>query len=767
MASPSEILNDPNYINANAETKQAIFDKHVASSSDYTSANEETKSAIKQRFGLTVSKVEAAKEEKPTAEKIFGPGVGAEATGAQRLAATGEAAVGSALVGEAMRRVGLKMAARHAAAAMTGAGATPLVQGALLGMDAYELMKMTAVGGAVGSMVEQAAEKMGAGRGTQVAMGALVPGMGPTVSRGIVGAAESLGPKLGSALKSATYALGPVGYKVRAAGYGLKGALEGASKEQATEAARAGVLAGTSPEAGEITGKALETGVARETGKFKTALQLQKERAAVAAKEAATATEEAKSGIAAAKTPDELGQEVQKAVTKKQETLLKERATGYKERYESAIDSAKAKEESGLHFGASEEGSDVRQALNQRIKGTGSPTSDYTSDQKSQFSKLKEQIFGRKGAVDPITGEKLPDIKPASAKQLDTLVRRLGDAAFGKETEGAKAIDSQVAKDVRSLILNGSDGKGGIYSWEPKFAEAKSFYKAKSDELGPWSTKRGQAVTSKEDFQGVLAQRPSMDPSKVPQQYFNTPRGYSDLVSQLGGDSKQAAAMGEQYALKQLEGKTAAESQKWLDKSTWLENPQAKTVRDKIETHIIEQGQKEGRAGALTEKAENIPFIKDIDTKVAAKLDKLESDFKLGSDVGVRMEKVLGGEMRSSDIKAFKEVLGDNPEAIKVLPDVAIQYIVKGKDAATITGRAKQVLQNLEKSGMISKDDAARILNESNKVANVAGGKINNKKQLDSWSTHFSKRLLGATTRMMSDYTQGKVKNITIYGDEE
>lgn len=57
MADPAKILKDPNYVNANLATKQAIFSKHVASSSDYKNANAATKAAIQARYGL---KAEAA-----------------------------------------------------------------------------------------------------------------------------------------------------------------------------------------------------------------------------------------------------------------------------------------------------------------------------------------------------------------------------------------------------------------------------------------------------------------------------------------------------------------------------------------------------------------------------------------------------------------------------------------------------------------------------------------------------------------------------------
>lgn len=53
MPSLSEILKDPNYTSANAETKQAIFDRWAPQDPNYANANEETKTAIRERFGLT------------------------------------------------------------------------------------------------------------------------------------------------------------------------------------------------------------------------------------------------------------------------------------------------------------------------------------------------------------------------------------------------------------------------------------------------------------------------------------------------------------------------------------------------------------------------------------------------------------------------------------------------------------------------------------------------------------------------------------------
>ncbi len=69
MANPSDILKDPNFVNANAATKQAIFDKHIATDKAYTTANPATQAAIRVKFGLMTDRPE------PKAEPQSGMGL--------------------------------------------------------------------------------------------------------------------------------------------------------------------------------------------------------------------------------------------------------------------------------------------------------------------------------------------------------------------------------------------------------------------------------------------------------------------------------------------------------------------------------------------------------------------------------------------------------------------------------------------------------------------------------------------------------------------
>jgi hypothetical protein len=56
MPSALDILKDPNYIKANTATKQAIFNRRVATLPEYRSANSATQADIRRRFGIETSK---------------------------------------------------------------------------------------------------------------------------------------------------------------------------------------------------------------------------------------------------------------------------------------------------------------------------------------------------------------------------------------------------------------------------------------------------------------------------------------------------------------------------------------------------------------------------------------------------------------------------------------------------------------------------------------------------------------------------------------
>lgn len=89
MATAAEILNDPNYVNANAATKRAIFERRIATLPEYRNANPATQKQIQTRFGVSA----AAKAAPPAPSKpTFMEDAGNYMRGIARGVATGDPA---------------------------------------------------------------------------------------------------------------------------------------------------------------------------------------------------------------------------------------------------------------------------------------------------------------------------------------------------------------------------------------------------------------------------------------------------------------------------------------------------------------------------------------------------------------------------------------------------------------------------------------------------------------------------------------------------
>jgi hypothetical protein len=63
MPNPLDILKDPNYVKANTATKQAIFDRRVATLPEYRNANSATQADIRRRFNIETPKERYARQQ--------------------------------------------------------------------------------------------------------------------------------------------------------------------------------------------------------------------------------------------------------------------------------------------------------------------------------------------------------------------------------------------------------------------------------------------------------------------------------------------------------------------------------------------------------------------------------------------------------------------------------------------------------------------------------------------------------------------------------
>ena len=270
MADPAKILKDPNYVNANLATKQAIFNKHVASNNDYKNANAATKAAIQARFGL-----QAATPQTRTAAESLGIGVRNIATGLGGMADIVAAPVNTLanvvagyqrysptpyrdVAERAATAIGLPergtsgtdLLAQQIIEGATGAALTAgggmAVQGArgLTGAVGKALAQQpiaTTVAGAAGAGASEATRQAGGGPVAQIAAG-LTAGISPFAATGLAGMARRTVPGARPTVvaptpevATAAEAAAPETGRVFQAGerFGAKGSVGAASLEEA------------------------------------------------------------------------------------------------------------------------------------------------------------------------------------------------------------------------------------------------------------------------------------------------------------------------------------------------------------------------------------------------------------------------------------------------------------------------------------------------------------------------------------------------------
>jgi hypothetical protein len=152
MASLAEIIQDPNYVNANAATKKAIFDKYAPLDPNYTKANASTQEAIRVKFGVAQPRA-AEPEGMPTGPRATPPAWASEYPGLYKAAVATRQ-----LVGPTVEMVGGVLGGAGGATAGTF-GAGPFG---------------TAVGGITGAGLGYGTAKQGL-RAVDVALGLVPP----------------------------------------------------------------------------------------------------------------------------------------------------------------------------------------------------------------------------------------------------------------------------------------------------------------------------------------------------------------------------------------------------------------------------------------------------------------------------------------------------------------------------------------------------------------------------------------------------------------
>ena len=665
----------------------------------------------------------AAPKEKPLldrgAEFMFGEGVRPNAHFGERANRIATAATAGALM-----TGGIGMMAGGPAVGLGGLAAGGLV------------------GGASEAIEQIAASNMfRAGRAAQVLHG-LVGGM---AAPGLSGATIRLAASMPTVLGSVTGKLFPrIGNAAKA---GVQGIRAGLGMAPEVNPAQKAVEAFTpNKEAADVVGKKLQATAQAESN---TAIQEAQRKAqfvasqkSLQAKEAAskqsteaemrkTAGEQesalreqevrSKEGLTAPPPTEELGAKIQSDVVATSEPLYKARSDRYDQMYREAVDSASNKEAVGSHFANTKDFSKVDKYWRDQIE-----QGKMTEAQSVEIEKVLNEIKHGRGNK-PIKDEwgqeidKTPS-EPKTLEGVDAYIRLLGDKAF-MDAEGGKAIGVQKAKELRQSLLYGVDGgpdsvKGGLYAWEPKLQEAKAAYRDDSEGLKAYRTQQGKNVTA---FEQDVKDRPKVDAIKVPEQYFKSAQGVKDLTNQLGGDSVRVGEYATQHAIKQLEGKDAKATAKWIDdkKQDWMNAVPG--LRDKLGKYQSTLAKAEEGASAnqlrveaadkavaeaakLPTKLEDLG-VKDwstqVDKKIKQKLNITGLTTVTPTDGDAVLRNIFDAPQPQGQLNAIGYYFKQSPEAMGALPETVRDYLSNRTPKATMAAWDDRVLPSLKKSGLL------------------------------------------------------------------
>jgi len=334
-------------------------------------------------------------------------------------------------------------------------------------------------------------------------------------------------------------------------------------------------------------------------------------------------------------------------------------------------------------------------------------TQTLTPNQAAEWQKQGVAIFtGR----NPQTGEEVLYRKvPPSFGAIDTVRRRLGDAAFGKEAEGYAALKGNIAQDFYFKLSKLQSDFAG----ETQTALQNS-YKESSGWLDKFKAQLGKKVTAIDRFDETKF---ATDPQSLPNSFFKSQQSVKDLKELTTPELVNKAAS--DFVASNI-GNTAAEAQKFKKQYSEMlrEIPE---LSKKVDGYIrnlesAELGVARGKevAGMAKTKAESI-MTKGKEQLTAAEnkaklilgdqfpVDRMKSiilsgDPKLWAEVGPIIAKEPQGKELFA--KALSAALGQETSGLVLTKPGSIGAIFEDRIAPAIRGAG---LMDEQKIGLLKK----------------------------------------------------------------
>lgn len=334
-----------------------------------------------------------------------------------------------------------------------------------------------------------------------------------------------------------------------------------------------------------------------------------------------------KEGLPAAKTPHDVGAEMRIKAESIVNPKMAARKQAYDDAYKTWSSSEQAAEKAGQYWATSPEGMKVRDAILELAKGRSRDAKSALLDVANQIWKPVEKevtestpVAGLGSMFTVPTKKTVTSIKPAEATVVDDLIRDLGRVYEKDAPTGYAALKGGLDKKVRSLLTDGVDGQGGIYS-RFGLGEGKAGYKKASEEMQNFmNSSEGLKLLSKQ-FGTDFYKATNDDVAK----YFMKDESTLRNAQRLYEDPKLVGNFVEQYLQGAVKGKSPKEIDTFLARNPHFEKlypDQVKSIRgysgelSKLESDAAQFTGKAKQAEGMRvmpEQVEQIkPEVKDV-----------------------------------------------------------------------------------------------------------------------------------------------------------
>jgi uncharacterized spore protein YtfJ len=248
------------------------------------------------------------------------------------------------------------------------------------------------------------------------------------------------------------------------------------------------------------------------------------------------------------------------------------------------------------------------------------------------------------------------DVHP-SFNAIDTIRRRVGDAAFGRETEGYPAIKGNLAQDWYFKLSKMQENFAG----ESQKA-LQNTYKEHSGWLDKYKAQLGKRVTALDRFDETKF---AADAKSLPDSFFSSQQSVRDLL-QLTNDKNLVNKAASDYAARSV-GETVESAQAFKKKNSEMLKELPDVAR-KVDNYIqqLQRGELavskgEARAKQFTEQGKEV----------------LEKGTQQAKDAQAIADKLLGDKFPAERIKQFLQT-GSPQEWERIAPYIA--QTPQGKD---------------------------------------------------------------------------------------